>query len=197
MNIKRCAWVLSNNSLYVKYHDTEWAVPVYDDKTIFEFLLLESFQAGLSWLTVLKKRENFRKAFLNFDYFKIAKFNDKDIEKILNNEGVIRNKLKILSAINNAQKFLEIQEKHISFSNYIWSFVEGTPITNNFKNIKEVPPKTPLSEKISKELKKQGFMFLGATVIYSHMQATGMVNDHTIDCFRHKEIKSLAKESFF
>lgn len=197
MDIKRCLWVPNNNSLYTKYHDEEWGVPVHDDKIIFEFLLLESFQAGLSWLTILKKRENFKKAFSNFDFMKVAKFNDKDVERLLKDKEIIRNKLKILATINNAQKFIEVKSKNKSFSNFLWSFVDGSPIVNKFKEIGEVPSKTFLSEKISKELKSLGFKFLGPTVMYSHMQATGIVNDHITSCFRYKEIKLLARESFF
>lgn len=188
--IKRCAWV-GNDPLYIKYHDSEWGIPVIDDGKLFEFLVLETFQAGLSWLTILKKRENFRKAFDNFDYKKIALFNDGKYEKLLQNEGIIRNKLKIKATISNARKFMKIQNEFGSFSNYIWKFVNHKPIVNKFKKIDEIPAKTNLSEKISKDLKKRGFKFVGPTVIYAHMQATGMVNDHTIDCFRYDEINKM------
>jgi len=188
--IKRCAWV-GNDPLYIKYHDSEWGIPVIDDGKLFEFLVLETFQAGLSWLTILKKRENFRKAFDNFDYKKIALFNDGKYEELLQNEGIIRNKLKIKATISNAREFIKIQNEFGSFSNYIWGFVNHKPIVNKFKKIDEIPVKTELSEKISKDLKKREFKFVGPTVIYAHMQATGMVNDHTIDCFRYDEINKM------
>ncbi len=186
--IARCGWVTSD-PLYIEYHDKEWGVPVYDDAKLFEFLLLEFFQAGLSWLTILKKRENFRKAFDGLDYKQIAKYDDKKVEQLLNDKGIIRNKLKINAAISNAAAFMNVQEEFGSFSKYIWSFVDGKPIQNRFKSLKEVPANTPLSDKISKDLKKRGFKFVGTTVIYAHMQATGMVNDHTTGCFRHEEVK--------
>ncbi|MDA3871456.1 MAG: DNA-3-methyladenine glycosylase I [Candidatus Marinimicrobia bacterium] len=188
--IKRCAWV-GNDPLYIKYHDSEWGIPVIDDGKLFEFLVLETFQAGLSWLTILKRRENFRKAFDNFDYKKIALFNDGKYEELLQNEGIIRNKLKIKATISNAREFIKIQNEFGSFSNYIWGFVNYKPIVNKFKKIDEIPAKTELSEKISKDLKKREFKFVGPTVIYAHMQATGMVNDHTIDCFRYDEINKM------
>ena len=188
--IKRCAWV-GNDPLYIKYHDSEWGIPVIDDGKLFEFLVLETFQAGLSWLTILKKRENFRKAFDNFDYKKIALFNDGKYEELLQNEGIIRNKLKIKATISNAREFIKIQNEFGSFSNYIWGFVNHKPIVNKFKKIDEIPAKTELSEKISKDLRKREFKFIGPTVIYAHMQATGMVNDHTIDCFRYDEINKM------
>ena len=184
----RCDWVPTDNVLYTKYHDTEWGVPIYDDKTIFEFLVLESFQAGLSWLTVLKKRDNFRKAFSNFDYNKISKYNSNKIEALIKNEGIIRNRLKINATINNAKMFIKIKQIYGTFSEYIWNFVGGKPIINKWKNINEIPIYTPTAEKISLNLKEYGFKFLGPTVIYSHMQATGMVNDHTTDCFRYSEV---------
>lgn len=179
---KRCFWV-NDDQLYIDYHDNEWGKPVYDDATLFEFLLLESFQAGLSWITILKKRENFRKAFDNFDYKKIANYNEKKFDKLIANEGIIRNKLKIKAAITNAQLFQEIQREFGSFSKYIWSFVDGKPIVNKFQTREEVPATTEISDTISKELKKRGFKFVGSTIIYAFMQATGMVNDHTTDCF--------------
>ena len=188
--IKRCAWV-GNDPLYIKYHDSEWGIPVIDDGKLFEFLVLETFQVGLSWLTILKRRENFRKAFDNFDYKKIALFNDGKYEELLQNEGIIRNKLKIKATISNAREFIKIQNEFGSFSNYIWGFVNHKPIVNKFKKIDEIPAKTELSEKISKDLKKHEFKFVGPTVIYAHMQATGMVNDHTIDCFRYDEINKM------
>lgn len=179
--MKRCEWV-SDDPLYVKYHDEEWGKPVYDDKTLFEFLLLETFQAGLSWLTILKKRENFRRAFDHFDYNKIAHYTEEKHETLLQNEGIIRNRLKVKAATTNAQAFIKIQEEFGSFSAFIWSYVDGKPIMNSFRSIKEVPASTALSEKISKDLKKRGFKFVGSTIIYAHMQATGMVNDHIVGC---------------
>ncbi len=184
--LKRCAWVAKDNALYEKYHDTEWGMPVYDDKIMFEFLVLESAQAGLSWLTVLKKRENYRKAFANFNPKKVAKFGRKEIKNLLKNEGIIRNKLKIEATINNAKQFLLIQKEFGTFSKYIWSFVGNKPIQNKWKSIKDLPSQTPESEALSKDLKKRGFKFLGPTICYAHMQAVGMVNDHTTDCFRYK-----------
>ncbi len=184
---KRCHWV-TDDPLYIAYHDNEWGVPVYDDATLFEFLILETFQAGLSWITVLKKRTNFRKAFDNFDYKKIANYDDKKYNELITNEKIIRNKLKIKAAISNAQAFIKIQEEFGTFSKYIWGFVAGTPVKNHFKSKDEVPANTALSDKISKDLKKRGFKFVGTTVIYAHMQATGMVNDHTTDCFRYHEV---------
>ncbi|MDG2194916.1 MAG: DNA-3-methyladenine glycosylase I [Polaribacter sp.] len=185
---KRCDWA-GQDPLYVKYHDTEWGTPVYDDETLFEFLLLESFQAGLSWITILKKRENFRKAFDNFDYQKIANYSEEKYDNLLLDAGIVRNKLKIRSAIKNAQLFIEIQKEFGSFSTYIWSFVDGKPIANKFKAMKYIPATTALSDCISKALKKRGFKFVGSTIIYAFMQATGMVNDHVIDCFCYDEIE--------
>lgn len=184
---KRCFWV-SNDPLYIEYHDEEWGVPVYDDETLFEFLLLESFQAGLSWITILKKRENFREAFDDFDYKKIANYNEDKFNELIVNEGIIRNKLKIKAAISNAKAFIEVQKEYGSFSKYIWGFFNGKPIKNNFKTREEVPATTSLSDEISKALKKRGFKFVGSTIIYAFMQATGMVNDHTTDCFRYNEV---------
>lgn len=183
---KRCFWV-SEDPLYIEYHDKEWGVPVYDDAVFFEFLILETFQAGLSWITILKKRENFREAFDNFDYKKIAKYNETKYESLLQNAGIIRNKLKVRSAITNAQLFMDVQKEFGSFSDYIWSFTNGEPIINASNKREDVPATTPLSDEISKALKKRGFKFVGSTVIYAFMQATGIVNDHTTDCFRYKE----------
>jgi DNA-3-methyladenine glycosylase I len=188
-NQKRCEWVPLDNPLYVKYHDQEWGVPVHDDRLIFEFLILEGMQAGLSWLTILRKRDNFRKAFDNFDPHKIAQYEKKKIEALMQDSGIIRNRLKIEAAVANANAFLEVQAKHGSFDAFIWNFVNGKPIVNQWKNLEEIPAKTPLSDTISKELKKHGFKFVGSTIIYAHMQATGMVNDHTVDCFRYQELK--------
>lgn len=184
MKKKRCDWA-GKDPLYIAYHDTEWGIPVYDDAILFEFLILETFQAGLSWITILKKRENFRKAFDNFDYQKIAKYSEDKYESLLQDAGIIRNKLKIKSAITNAQLFMDVQKEFGSFSTYIWSFVDGKPIVNAFNEMKEVPATTELSDQISKALKKRGFKFVGSTIVYAFMQATGMVNDHTTDCFRY------------
>lgn len=183
--MKRCAWVPEKDPLYVAYHDTEWGVPVHEDGKIFEFLVLESAQAGLAWITVLRKRENYRKAFAGFDPDKIAKYGQKEFESLMNNPGIIRNKAKIAATINNAKRFLEVKEEFGLFSKYIWSFTDGKTITNSWKNVKEVPAKTELAEKISADLKKRGFKFLGPTVIYAHLQATGIINDHTTECFRY------------
>jgi DNA-3-methyladenine glycosylase I len=174
--------------LYEAYHDEEWGVPVYDDKILFEFLTLETFQAGLSWITVLRKRENFRKAFDGFNYKKIAKYKQPKIDALLQDAGIIRNKLKVNAAITNAQAFMEVQKEFGSFSNYIWAFVDGKPIKNKFKSLKEIPANTSLSDKLSKDLKKRGFKFVGTTVVYAHMQATGIVNDHETSCFRYNEV---------
>lgn len=187
MKKHRCDWCIGD-PLYEKYHDEEWGVPVYDDLKLFEFLILETFQAGLSWITVLRKRENFRIAFDNFDYNKIAKYNQDKIDELLGNVGIIRNRLKIKATITNAQAFILIQKEFGSFSNYIWKFTNGKPLKNNFKTMSDIPANTPLSDELSKDLKKRGFKFVGTTVIYAHMQATGMVNDHILDCFRYNEV---------
>jgi DNA-3-methyladenine glycosylase I len=178
----RCNWCLSSD-LYKEYHDNEWGKTVYDDAVLFEFLTLETFQAGLSWITILKKRENFRLAFDGFDYKKIADYTEAKTLELLENTGIIRNKLKIKATVSNAVAFIQIQQEFGSFSNYIWGFTTGKPIVNNWKSLSEVPATTPLSDMISKDLKKRGFKFVGSTVIYAHMQATGMVNDHVIDCW--------------
>lgn len=177
----RCPWC-EKDDLYRSYHDNEWGKPVYDDATLFEFLVLESFQAGLSWYIILKKRENFRKAFDSFDYQKIAQYSDEKVAELMQNEGIIRNRLKILATINNAQRFMEVQQQFGSFSKYIWDFVDGKPIVNRPKTLQDVPATTELSDKIAKDLKKKGFKFLGSTVVYAHLQATGMINDHLEDC---------------
>ena len=183
----RCSWC-GNDPLYISYHDEEWGVPVYDDQALFECLILETFQAGLSWITVLKKRKNFRDAFDHFDYHKIATYDEKKIESLLQNSGIIRNKLKILSAISNAKYFIEIQNEFGSFRKYIWGFVNENSIKNNFKTTSEYPVKTSLSETISKDLKNRGFKFVGATVVYAFMQAIGIVNNHVESCFRYLDI---------
>lgn len=182
MEIIRCSWC-EKDDLYRNYHDNEWGKPVYDDETIFEFLVLESFQAGLSWYTILSKRENFRKAFDDFNYKKIAKYNAEKVEELMNDTSIIRNRLKINATINNAQKFMEVQKEFGTFSKYIWSFVNGTPIVNSPVELKEVPATTEISNALAKDLKKRGFKFMGSTVVYAHMQATGMVNDHLVDCY--------------
>lgn len=189
MQKKRCSWCLKDD-LYMRYHDEEWGVPVHDDKTMFEFLVLETFQAGLSWYTVLAKRENFRNAFHQFDAKKVAAMTEKDVEKLMQNAGIIRNGSKIRAAISNAKLFLEIQQEMGSFSQYLWSFVDGKTIVNKPDNITAVVATSPESDAMSKALKKRGFKFVGSTVCYAHMQATGMVNDHLTDCFRFKELTS-------
>jgi DNA-3-methyladenine glycosylase I len=181
----RCAWC-EKDDLYRDYHDNEWGKPVYDDATIFEFLILETFQAGLSWYTVLMKRQNFKKAFDDFDVNKVANYSEAKIEELCTDAGIIRNKLKIKAAVTNAQAFLKIKEEYGTFSKYIWGFVNGKPIDNNPKTLKDVPATTPISDALSKDLKKRGFKFVGSTVVYAHMQATGMVNDHITDCFTRK-----------
>lgn len=186
--VNRCKWV-SDDPIYIKYHDEEWGVPLHDDQLLFEFLILETFQAGLSWITVLKKRENFRLAFDNFNVEMVAEYGEAKIEELLNNAGIIRNKLKIRAAVSNAQAFIRVQAEFGSFNKYIWGFVDGKPIQNRFINISEVPAKTNIAEELSKDLKVRGFKFVGPTVVYAHMQATGMVNDHTTDCFRHLQVQ--------
>ena len=183
MEKNRCGWC-EKDDLYREYHDTEWGTPVYDDPKIFEFLILETFQAGLSWYTILSKRENFRKAFENFDVVKIAQFSEHKLEDLMQDAGIIRNKLKIKAAVTNAQAFIKVQEEFGSFSKYIWGFVGGKPIDNKPTTLKEVPATNEISDALSKDLKKRGFKFVGSTVVYAHMQATGMVNDHVEDCWR-------------
>ena len=184
----RCEWCVKD-PIYIEYHDKEWGVPIKDDALLFEFLVLESFQAGLSWLTVLKKRENFRKAFANFDAKKIAKFDAKKIEALMQDAGIIRNRLKIEAAINNAKLYSQIQKDFGSFSNYIWSFTEGKTIHNKFKSIKELPAKTTISDAMSKDMGNRGFKFRGSTICYAFMQAVGIMNDHVVSCYRYKELK--------
>ena len=178
----RCSWC-EKDDLYRAYHDNEWGKPVYNDETIFEFLVLESFQAGLSWYTILKKRENFKLALDDFNYRKIAEYTDEKTEELMQNPGIIRNRLKILATVNNAKRFLEVQKEFGTFSEYIWSFVNGKPIINHPKTLKDVPATSEISDALAKDLKKRGFKFLGSTVVYAHMQATGMVNDHLLDCW--------------
>jgi DNA-3-methyladenine glycosylase I len=184
---ERCNWG-TINEIMIKYHDEEWGVPLHNDQKLFEFLVLEGFQAGLSWQIVLNKREAFRRAFDDFNIEKVAKYDEKKLEELVQNKAIIRNKMKIAATVNNAQRFLEVQKEFGSFDKYIWKFVDYKPIVNSFKTIKELPAKTPLSDKISDDLKKRGFKFIGSTVVYAHMQATGMVNDHITSCFRYSEI---------
>jgi len=186
--VNRCSWANSSDAMK-EYHDKEWCTPIHDDQTLFEFLILEGAQAGLSWATILKKRENFRKAFDNFDFNKISKYDNQKIEELLNDKGIIRNRLKIESVIHNAKAFLKVQSEFGSFNTYIWNFINHKTITNKFEKLEELPSKTEESEFISKDLKKHGFKFVGPTIIYSFMQAIGMVNDHLIDCFRYNEVK--------
>lgn len=186
MSKNRCSWA-GEEPLYCKYHDEEWGVPLHDDQMLFEFLILEGAQAGLSWITILKKRENYRKAFDNFDPNIIVNYSEEKVAELLQNEGIIRNKLKVRAAIKNAKAFLEVQKEYSSFDKYIWSFTNGKTIVNKWKNLSEVPASTPESEAMSKALKKRGFTFVGPTICYAFMQATGMVNDHTTDCFKYKK----------
>jgi len=190
---QRCVWV-TEDPLYIEYHDQEWGVPVYDDQKLFEFLILESFQAGLSWLTILKKRGNFTKAFSDFNPNKVARYGKKQFKELMNNAGIIRNRLKIEAAINNAKIFLDIQKEFGSFSNYSWQFVGNKTIQNRWKNLKEVPATTKESDAFSKDLKQRGFKFMGSTIVYAHMQAVGMINDHTINCFRYRDVAKIMKE---
>ena len=190
----RCTWPLKGNELYLSYHDNEWGVPAYDDRTQFEFLILEGAQAGLSWSTILNKREGYREAFAGFDAERIASFGKRELNQLLKNPAIVRNRLKIESAIGNARAYLEFQGKHGGFARHLWSFVGGKPIQNRFRLHGEVPATSPESDALSKDLKKRGFRFVGTTIIYAHMQATGMVNDHLMSCYRYKECKKLAKE---
>jgi DNA-3-methyladenine glycosylase I len=183
----RCEWV-GKDPIYIQYHDTEWGVPLHDDRKLFEFLILDAAQAGLSWLIILKKRESFRKAFSNFDAKKIARFDEKKIQQLLNNPGIIRNRLKIVSAIENAKAVLRVQKEFGSFDHFIWQFTGGKTIRNRWKSIKEIPAKTKESDAMSKELKNRGFRFVGSTICYAFMQAAGMVNDHVTGCFRYKDV---------
>ncbi|HPB02941.1 MAG TPA: DNA-3-methyladenine glycosylase I [Bacteroidales bacterium] len=182
--IQRCAWS-TTDPLYIKYHDEEWGVPVHDDATMFEFLILETFQAGLSWLTILRKRENFRKAFAGFNFEKVAKFSEKDFNRLMQDEGIIRNRLKIAAAITNAKAFIEVRKEHGTFCNYLWAFVDNKPVHAKLKSLSDIPASTPLSDAISKDLKKRGFKFVGTTIVYAHLQACGLVNDHVKGCFRY------------
>jgi DNA-3-methyladenine glycosylase I len=186
--LTRCPWPVADDPLYVAYHDREWGVPIHDDRKLYEFLVLETFQAGLSWRTVLHKRENFRQAFAKFDYRAVAKFTARDIARLANDAGIIRNRAKILAAVNNAQRLLEVRQEFGTFAKYMWSWVSGQPIIYRRRSIKDVPPYTDEALAWAKDLKKRGFKFLGPTVVYAHMQAVGMVNDHTTNCFRYQQL---------
>jgi DNA-3-methyladenine glycosylase I len=190
MAVRRCSWC-GDDPLYVAYHDEEWGVPVFDDRRLFEFLILEGAQAGLSWSTILKKREGYRAAFDGFDPVIVAGYDERKTAELLADAGIVRNRLKVASAVSNAQAFLAVEEEYGSFSNYIWAFVDGAPIRNQWRTLAEIPAKTQLAEILSKDLKKRGFRFVGPTIVYAHMQATGMVNDHIVSCFRYPEIKAL------
>jgi DNA-3-methyladenine glycosylase I len=183
----RCGWC-GADELYVRYHDEEWGVPVRDDRTLFEFLILEGAQAGLSWITILRKREAYRRAFDGFDVEKVARYSDKKVARLLQDPGIVRNRLKIASAVTNARAFLKVQEEFGSFSRYQWRFVDGRPLVNRHRSLKQVPARTAVSDALSKDLSKRGFKFVGSTIVYAHMQAVGMVNDHVIDCFRHEPL---------
>ncbi|MDD5105661.1 MAG: DNA-3-methyladenine glycosylase I [Desulfuromonadaceae bacterium] len=187
MTITRCAWV-GNDPLYQKYHDREWGVPIHDDRLLFEFLILEGAQAGLSWITILRKREAYRAAFAGFDPEAVARFDDAKVAELLADPGIVRNRLKVKSAIDNARSFLKVREEFGSFDAYMWRFVDGTPIQNTWRDIKEVPASTNVSDAMSRDLKQREFRFVGSTICYAHMQAVGMVNDHTVDCFRWREL---------
>jgi DNA-3-methyladenine glycosylase I len=192
--IKRCTWAEGVSLDYIEYHDKEWGVPVYDDKVQFEFLILEGAQAGLSWSTILNKREGYRKAFADFDVQKVARFTAKRVEKLLENPAIVRNRLKVQSAVTNAKAFIEVQEEFGSFSNYIWDFVDGIPVQNKFNKDGDIPATSAESDVLSKDLKKRGFKFVGSTIVYAHMQATGLVNDHVVSCFRYKPCASKARK---
>jgi DNA-3-methyladenine glycosylase I len=190
--LTRCRWALGGNELYYAYHDREWGVPVRDDRRHFEFLILEAAQAGLSWSTVLNKREGYRRAFADFDPERVARFNKRSIERLLANPAIIRNRLKVEAAVGNARRFLEVQQEFSSFDRYVWQFVGGKPLQNRFRRHRQVPATSRESDAMSKDLKDRGFRFVGSTIIYAHMQAVGMVNDHLVDCFRHRECAALA-----
>jgi len=186
--VQRCPWPAFDDPLYLKYHDEEWGVPVHDDRRIYEFLVLEAFQAGLSWRTILYKRENFRRAFADFDFIKVAAFGDRDVERLLTDSGIVRNRAKITAAVNNAQRFLEVRREFGSFSSYMWPWVGGKPVLHKLRRAGDYPPYIDEAVTWAKDLKERGFKFLGPTVIYAHMQAVGMVNDHTVTCFRYREL---------
>ena len=186
--MNRCEWC-KGDSLYTRYHDKEWGVPVHSDRKLFEFLILEGVQAGLSWITVLRKRQTYREVFDRFDFNKVANYNEAKIQTLLNNPGIIRNQLKVRAAVKNAQAFIKVREEFGTFNKYIWQFTEGQTIQNSWKNLKAIPANTVISDRMAKDLKQRGFTFVGSTICYAHMQATGMVNDHVVDCFRHRELK--------
>jgi DNA-3-methyladenine glycosylase I len=189
--VGRCPWPPADDALYIAYHDEEWGVPLHDDKKLFEFLVLEAFQAGLSWRCVLHKRENFRRAFANFDYRKVAQFGKADLKRLGADAGIVRNRAKIEATVNNAQRFMEVRDEFGTFAKYMWSWVDGRPIDSRAKSMKDIKPFTDIALAWSKDLKQRGFKFMGPTVVYAHMQAVGMVNDHTVDCFRYKEVRKL------
>ena len=190
----RCDWA-GTDPTYVEYHDTEWGVPLHDERSLFEFLVLEGAQAGLSWITILRRRENYRRAFAQFDPNRVARFDRRKVERLLQDVGIIRNRQKVESAVTNARAFLKVQQEFGSFDTWIWSFVDGRPIQNRFRRLADLPAKTPLSERISKELVRRGFKFVGPTIVYAHMQATGMVNDHLVGCFRHRQVASVGRKT--
>jgi len=192
-DLKRCPWGEGVSEDYLRYHDEEWGVPVYDDATQFEFLVLESAQAGLSWSTILHRRDGYRKAFAGFEVEKVARFTEKRIEKLIADKRIIRNQLKIRATVNNAQRFIEVQEEFGSFSDYIWGFVDGTPVQNKWKTQKRVPATSKVSDKLAKDMKQRGFKFVGSTILYAHLQATGLINDHITTCFRYEVCKKLAR----
>jgi DNA-3-methyladenine glycosylase I len=189
--MNRCPWC-GTDPLYVAYHDTEWGVPVHDERMHFEFLVLEAAQAGLSWITILRRREGYRKAYEGFDPAKVAEYGEKKVKSLLEDAGIIRNRKKIESSINNARHFLSVQQEFESFDRYLWSFVDHAPLVNAWKELKDIPPRSELSDTVSKDLKKRGFSFVGSTIVYAHLQAVGVVNDHLVECFRYEEIKSTA-----
>ena len=191
--IKRCKWAEGVSLEYIEYHDREWGVPVFDDRVQFEFLILEGAQAGLSWSTILGKRDGYRRAFAEFDPEKVARFTKKRVEKLLANPAIVRNRLKVASAVSNAKAFLEVQAEFGSFSDYIWGFVDGRPIQNRWKRDRDIPATSAESDALSKDLKKRGFKFVGSTIVYAHMQATGLVNDHVVGCFRYKPVAALGR----
>ena len=190
----RCKWAEGGNVDYIRYHDEEWGVPVHDDRVHYEFLILEGAQAGLSWSTILNKRDGYRKAFAEFEPAKVARFTNKRIAKLLENPAIVRNRLKVTSAVNNAKAFLKVQKEFGSFSDYIWEFVDGKPIQNRYRKDSDIPATSPESDALSEDLKKRGFKFVGSTIIYAHMQATGLVNDHVTGCFRHKPVVALGRK---
>ena len=185
--LKRCGWC-GEDPLYVDYHDNEWGTPLHDERLLFEFLCLEGAQAGLSWITILKKRENYRKAFDNFSAEKIARYSDKRVQKLLQNPGIVRNRLKVNGFVKNARAYMDMREQDLTLDGYLWDFVDGAPLQNRFRSLSKVPANTPLSNRISKDLKKRGFTFVGSTIVYAFMQAAGMVNDHIVSCYRHREL---------